>query len=77
MVVEYISLHEYIRNTPSDTEVHAEHQLRVEKNIQNHAKLDRTKELGRKKQECWYDWTCPQPVGELKQGSDPHIGTTV
>ena len=26
--VEYISLHGYIRNTPSDTEVHAEHQLR-------------------------------------------------
>ena len=26
--VEYLSLHEYIRNTPSDTEVHAEHQLR-------------------------------------------------
>ena len=23
--VEYISLHGYIRNTPSDTEVHAEH----------------------------------------------------
>ena len=43
--VEYLSLHEYIRNTPSDTEVHAEHQLRVdrsnwpaEKNIYNHAK---------------------------------------
>ena len=37
--VEYISLHGYIRNTTSDTEVHAEHQLRadsarpVEKNI--------------------------------------------
>ena len=29
--VEYLSLHEYIRNTPSDTEVHAEHQLRVER----------------------------------------------
>ena len=27
--VEYISLHGYIRNTPSDTEVHAERQLRV------------------------------------------------
>ena len=25
--VEYLSLHRYIRNTPSDTEVHAEHQL--------------------------------------------------
>ena len=28
--VEYISLHGYIRNTPSDTEVHAEHQLRAD-----------------------------------------------
>ena len=47
---EYISLHGYTRNTPSDTEVDAEHQLRayrstwpVEKNIQNHAKLSRRK----------------------------------
>ena len=53
--VEYISLQGYIRNTPSDTEVHIEHQLRayrstwpVEKNIWNHAKLGRTKELGGK-----------------------------
>ena len=46
--MEYISLHRYIRNTPSDTEVHAEHQLREEKNIKTHAKLDRTKELGGK-----------------------------
>jgi len=51
--VDYISLHGYIRNTPSDTEVHAEHQLRmdrgtwpVEKNIENYTKLDKTKELG-------------------------------
>ena len=28
--VEYISLYGYIRNTPSDTEVHAEHQLRAD-----------------------------------------------
>ena len=27
MDVEYLSLHGYIRNTPSDTEVRAEHQL--------------------------------------------------
>ena len=27
MDVKYISFHGYIRNTPSDTEVHAEHQL--------------------------------------------------
>ena len=29
--MEYISLHRYIRNTSSDTEVHAEHQLKVER----------------------------------------------
>ena len=27
--MKYISLQGYMRNTPSDTEVHAEHQLRV------------------------------------------------
>ena len=31
MDMEYLSLHRYIRNTPSDTEVHTEHQLRAEK----------------------------------------------
>ena len=30
MDVEYISPHGHSRNTPSDTEVHAEHQLRAE-----------------------------------------------
>ena len=51
MDVEYISLHGYIRNAPSDTE----HQLKVdsstwaeENNMQNHPKLCRTKELGGK-----------------------------
>ena len=29
--VEYISLHGYIRNTPSDTEVHAGHQLTADR----------------------------------------------
>ena len=55
MDVEYISFHWYITNTPSDTEVHAQHQLRAERNtwpeekkIQNHAKLGRRKELGGK-----------------------------
>ena len=50
--MEYISLHRYIRNTPSDTERHAKHQLgadrrtgSAEKNIWNHTKLCRTKEL--------------------------------
>ena len=28
---KYISLQEYIRNTPLDIEVHAEHQLRVDR----------------------------------------------
>ena len=55
--MEYISLHGYIRNTLSDTEVHAEHQLRVdrgtrpeEKKIQNHSKLSRMKDLGKKQE---------------------------
>ena len=55
MDVEYISLLGYIRNTLSDTEVHGEHQLKVdsstwaeENNMQNHPKLCRTKELGGK-----------------------------
>ena len=53
--MEYIALHGYIRNTPSDTEVHAEHQLKadkstwpVEKNVYNHTKVSRMKELGGK-----------------------------
>ena len=29
--VEYVSLHGYIRNTPADTEVHAEHQMRADR----------------------------------------------
>ena len=29
--MEYISLHRYIRDTPSDTEMHAEHQLRADR----------------------------------------------
>ena len=58
MDVEYISLHGYIRNTPSDTEVHAEHELRVgrstcpvEKKYIAPQKLGRMTELGGK-QEC-------------------------
>ena len=52
------SLQGNTRNTPSDTEVQAEHQLRTdrstwpaEKNIQNHTKLGMTKDQGGK-QEC-------------------------
>ena len=29
--LEYISLHGYVRDTPSDTEVHAERQLRADR----------------------------------------------
>ena len=29
--MEYISVHRYIKNTLSDTEIHAEHQLRVDR----------------------------------------------
>ena len=46
MDVEYIFLHGYIKNTPSDPDVHAEHQLREDRNTspeemnaQSHAKL--------------------------------------
>ena len=56
--MEYISLRRYIRNTPSDTEVHTEHQLRAdrrtgsaEKNIWNHTKLDSMKEVAGKRGE--------------------------
>ena len=31
--MECVSLHGYIRNTPSDTEGHAEHQLRADRGI--------------------------------------------
>ena len=31
--MEYIYLHGYLRNIPSDTEVHAELQLRVDRSI--------------------------------------------
>ena len=31
MDMEYISLHEYIKNTPSDPEVHEEHRLRADR----------------------------------------------
>ena len=55
MDVEYISLHGYIRYTPSDTKVLSEHQLRVgrsicilEKNTQHQAKLGKMKEPGGK-----------------------------
>ena len=36
--VEYISLHGYIRDTPSDTEVHAEHLLRADRSTRPEGK---------------------------------------
>ena len=53
MDVKSISLRGHIRNTPSDTEVQAEHRLRadrssrpVEKNTETHTELGRMKKLG-------------------------------
>ena len=81
MVIEYISLHGYIRNTPSDKEVHAEHQLRVdrstwpeEKNIQNHTRLSRMKELG-EKTGVLAGLNMPLAGGETEAGvRSPHLG---
>ena len=82
--MEYISLHGYIRNTPSDAELHAEHQLRVdrstwsaEKNVQNHAKLNRIKTLGGKTGVLlvlggWGNWSrSPIPIlGQLSESEE-------
>ena len=40
--VEYLSLHGYIRDTPSDTEVHAEHQLRADRVLDHQKRIYRT-----------------------------------
>ena len=81
--VEHTSLQGCIRNTPSDTEVHAQHQLRAvrrtwpaERTIQNRAKLGRMKEL-QGKTGVLLGLGLPSAVGELKQGSSPHTGATV
>ena len=42
MDVEYISLHGYIRNTPSDTEVHAEHELELTRIPDQQKRIHRT-----------------------------------
>ena len=42
MDLEYISLHGYIRNTPSDPEVHAEHQLRADRSAWPEERIYRT-----------------------------------
>ena len=71
--MEYISLHGYIRNTPSDTEVQAEHQLRAERstwpaeNIQNHEKFSRMKEL-RGKRGALVGLDMPSAGGETEAG---------
>ena len=61
--------------------MHTEYQLRVdrstwpvEKNIQNHANFSRMKEQEKNRS---VSRTYPWVVGELKQGSDPHIRTIV
>ena len=78
MDVEYISLHGYIKNTPSDTEVHAEHQLRADRstqpveNIQNHTKLSRMKELGRETG-VLVGLDLPLVGGGTEAGVRPHI----
>ena len=82
--MEYISLHRYIRNTPADAEVHAEHQLRADKSIwtvgkktQNHAKLSRVKELGGKTG-VLVGLDLPSASGGTEPGgSDPHIQAIV
>ena len=40
--VEYLSIHGYIRDTPSDTEVHAEHQLRTDRSTVQRKRIYRT-----------------------------------
>ena len=40
--MEYISLHRYIRNTSSGTEVHAEHQLRADRSTGQWKRIHRT-----------------------------------
>ena len=81
--MEYISLHEYTKNTPSDIEVSAEHQLRVdrstwpaENNIKTHTKLGRVKKLAGKTG-VLVGLDLPWGGGELKQGSEPHTGAII
>ena len=75
--MEYISLHRYIRNTPSDIEVHAQHQLRAgrstwpaEKNVQTHAKLGKNWSVSR---------TEPALSGRGTEagGQSPHRGSSL
>ena len=81
--VEYISLHGYIRNTPSDTRAYGtpaesrQEYLTSGKEYIEARKTQRDEGTKGKKQECQQDWTCPQQVRELKQESDPHIRATV
>ena len=81
--MEYIHFHRYVRNTPSDRKVHAEHQLRAdrrtlpeEKNIQNQTKLSRMKELGGKTG-VLVGLDLPSVGWGTEAGSNTHIGATV
>ena len=81
--VEHICLHGYIRNTPSNASAcrtPAESQqedLSSGKGYIDPCKTRQDEGTRGTKQECQQDWTCPQWVGELKQGSDPHMGAIV
>ena len=87
----YISLHRYIKYTPSDTEALAVHLLRtgrstwpLEKNIQNHSKLGRMKELGGKTGSVsraghalggWRNWSRDliPTLGQLSGSEEKHL----
>ena len=80
--MEYICLHRCIRNTSSDTEGLTEYQLQVgrspwplERNIQIHEKLSRTKE-GDEKEESELVRTRPAPRawGNWSRGQIPTLG---
>ena len=43
--VEYIFLHRHIRNTPLDTEMHAEHQLRADRIPNQWKRIYRTTQI--------------------------------
>ena len=78
--MEYIPFHRYIRNTPSDTEVHAEHHLSQkeyltnEKEYMNHTKLHKMKEL-RGKTGVLVGLDLPSAGGRTEAGvRSPHWG---
>ena len=77
-----MSLHRYIRNTPSDRSARRtpaesrQEYLTSGKEYIDPQKLGRKKKLGGETG-VLLGWTCAWRVGELKQESNPHIGATV